>query len=216
MDTVTVGLVQVNIGWDYERREAGEPAVQPSERYASTYILPYSVALLQAYAQRRAPRPERYRFLTPIHRRLPLEAAVRHLLPADVVAFSAYVWNERLSLAVARRIKELRPETLVVFGGPQVPDAAEGFLRENGQVDIVAHGEGEAVFLDVLERVPARDWSGLAGVSYLEGGIFRAQPRRARIKDLSELPSPFLDGTWSGRPTAGARSHARSATGARR
>src|SRR5207247_8169025 len=102
----------------------------------------------------------------------------------------------RLSLAVARRIKELRPETLVVFGGPQVPDAAEGFLRENGQVDIVAHGEGEAVFLDVLERVPARDWSGLAGVSYLEGGIFRAQPRRARIKDLSELPSPFLDGPF--------------------
>ena len=43
-------------------------------------------------------------------------------------------------------------EALVVFGGPQVPDRAEAFLREHPFVDVAAHGEGEATF-DLTPKV---------------------------------------------------------------
>src|SRR5262245_7294942 len=118
MAPLKVGLVQFNIGWDYEDREAVDAE---GSHYASTFILPYSVALLQAYAQRYAKDASRYEFLLPLHRRVPMAAALARLEGADVVAVSSYVWNEQLSLALAAELKARRPETLVVFGGPQVP-----------------------------------------------------------------------------------------------
>jgi len=91
-----------------------------------------------------------------VYSRIPVQQAVDHLLGADVIGFSTYVWNIRISLEVARRIKAARPETLIVFGGPQVPDRAEEFLRQNPFVDIVSHGEGEPIFLSILENFPRR------------------------------------------------------------
>ena len=48
--------------------------------------------------------------------------------PPAVVAFSNYSWNRELSYALAREAKRRRPETLVVFGGPNYP--LEDPLRE--------------------------------------------------------------------------------------
>src|SRR5262249_19932768 len=130
---VRVGLVQIN------------------NSFSGQNYLPYSVGLLQAYVEGHAD-PGRYRFLLPLYRRIPVREAVDHLRAADVVGFSAYVWNIRISLEIARRIKRAKPETLILFGGPQVPDRAETFLRANPFIDLVCHGEGEAVFLQILNQ----------------------------------------------------------------
>jgi radical SAM superfamily enzyme YgiQ (UPF0313 family) len=163
----------------------------------STY-LPYSVALLQAYLQGHSARPERYDFALPVVRRLHPPEAVRHLVGADIAGFSAYVWNGNRSLAVARELKAAQPETLVVFGGPHVPDAAESFLREHPYVDVVCHGEGEQTFFELAERYPEREWEDVASVSYLDGaGRFVAVPRRQRLADLELVPSPFLENVFA-------------------
>jgi hypothetical protein len=133
-DPITVGLVQIN------------------NSFSGQNYLPYSAGLLQAYAEANAPAPARYRFLAPLYRRVRIADAVTGLVGADIVGFSTYVWNGRISLEIARRLKERRPETLIVFGGPHVPDKPEAFLRENRFVDLVVHNEGEARFLDILER----------------------------------------------------------------
>jgi radical SAM superfamily enzyme YgiQ (UPF0313 family) len=187
---VRVGLVQINIGltWSNPRRRPGEPAL-------SFGLLPYSVGLLQAYAEEHT--RDEHEFLLPIFERMDVEEAVDHLAGADVAGFSAYVWNERLSLAIARRLKERSPETLIVFGGPQVPDRSEPWLRANPFVDVAVHGEGEAVFATLLDRAETHDWEGIPGISFLQAdGTYAQRPKGTRIVDLAEIPSPFLAGTF--------------------
>lgn len=159
--------------------------------------LPYSTGLLQAYAQKYAAAPERFEFLLPIHKPVRPSEAMERLERADVVAFSAYIWNIRQSLRIARELKRLRPDVLTVFGGPQVPNSAEAFLREHRSVDIACHGEGERVFLQILERAWTREWDGIPSISYLNTREeFVSHPRAARMQDLSAIPSPFLEGVF--------------------
>jgi hypothetical protein len=106
-----VGLVQAN--------------PRSGDRTHPQAYLPYSVAMLQAYAMEHASRPGRLRFLMPLAWRVPLDRASRQLRDADIVAFSVYVWNCHYSLELARLLKQERPERLIVFGGPHVPRRAE-------------------------------------------------------------------------------------------
>ena len=116
------------------------------------------MALLEAYARSKAPGTRsRYRFLRlPIYKRIPIASAVEQLLGCDIVGFSTYVWNGQISLEIARRLKERQPETLIVFGGPHVPDQPEAFLRAHPFIDVAVHNEGEQTFLRLLERFPER------------------------------------------------------------
>jgi hypothetical protein len=176
---VRVGLVQIN------------------NSFSNQNYLPYSVGMLQAYAQRHLAHPERFEFLLPVYRRIPVETAVAQLAGAEVVLFSTYVWNLRISLEIARRLKAQAQPPLVVFGGPQVPDRAEAFLRQHGFIDLCVHGEGELAGTAILERARTRDWSGLAGVSRLDpSGTFVTLPRGERLPDLDAIPSPYLDGVF--------------------
>ncbi|MDB5902491.1 MAG: uncharacterized protein JWM26_1369 [Betaproteobacteria bacterium] len=168
--------------------------VQINNSFSGQNYLPYAAGLLQAYAGRYAAHPERYTFALPIYSRIPVQEAVDRLLGVDVIGFSAYVWNIRISLEIARRIKAQRPETLIVFGGPQVPDRAEAFLREHRFVDLVCHGEGEAVFLGILENFPSRTWENVPSVSYFApDGAFVNRPRAERLRDIGVVPSPYLE-----------------------
>ncbi len=168
---------------------------QINNSFSGQNYLPYSVALLEAYVRSHASDPERYEFLLPLYRRVRVAEAVSHLGRADVVGLSVYVWNIRLSLEIARRLKARRPEITIVLGGPQVPDHPEAFLRENPFVDLVVHNEGERTFLELLERLPDGGLEGIAGTSRRgpDGEIVR-EPPRERIRDLAEIPSPFLGG----------------------
>src|SRR5688572_27753385 len=106
---VAVGLVQIN------------------NSFSGQNYLPYSVGLLQTYVQQKAVEPARYRFLPPLYKRVRIADAVASLLGADLVGFSTYVWNGRISLEIARRLKVAKPGIVIVFGGPHVPDQPEAF-----------------------------------------------------------------------------------------
>lgn len=171
--------------------------VQINNSFSNQNYLPYSVGLLQSYVNRRASVPENYEFLLPIYRRLPVQDAVQNLRGADIVGFSTYVWNIRISLEIAKRLKEENPETLIVFGGPHVPDRSENFLRKNPFVDLCVHGEGEHVFLEILENFSERNWKNIPSVSYLEkDGSLVCHPKAGRIGDLSSITSPYLEGVF--------------------
>jgi radical SAM superfamily enzyme YgiQ (UPF0313 family) len=177
---VKVGLVQIN------------------NSFSGQNYLPYSIALLQTYVQRFAPDPGRFEFLTPLYKRVRIADAVEALKGADLVGFSTYVWNGRISLEIARRLKAQKPGIVIVFGGPHVPDQPEAFLRANPQIDVAVHNEGERTFLKLLEAWPDREaWAGLAGVSMVNAdGTFVRNPNIDRVRDLDEIPSPFLEGAF--------------------
>jgi radical SAM superfamily enzyme YgiQ (UPF0313 family) len=176
---VTVGLVQIN------------------NSFSGQNYLPYSVALLQSYVEKKAADPSRYRFLLPLFKRVRIAEAVDSLLDADLIGFSTYVWNGRISLEIARRLKARNPNVVIVFGGPHVPDQPEAFLRANPFIDLAVHNEGEGIFLRLLEEFPRRDWSEFPGVSFIAAdGTFTRRPNGTRINDLDEIPSPFLEGAF--------------------
>jgi radical SAM superfamily enzyme YgiQ (UPF0313 family) len=180
------------------RRPLAVGLVQINNSFSGQNYLPYSVALLQTYVQKMSPDPGRYRFLPPIYKRVRIADAVEALKDADLVGFSTYVWNGRISLEIARRLKALRPEIVVVFGGPHVPDQPEAFLRAHPQIDLAVHNEGERTFLKLLEGFGERAaWEDLPGVSLVKpDGTFLRNPNIDRVRDLDEIPSPFLEGAF--------------------
>ena len=171
--------------------------VQINNSFSGASYFPYTAGLLQAYIQEHAKFSECYEFLPFIYSRIPVEESVNQLLSADIVGFSAYVWNFRLSLEIARKLKEQNPEILIVFGGPQVPDKAEGFLSQFPFIDVVCHGEGEQVFCAIVENYPSKNWGSIPSISYLDDdGLFINHPKAPRIKDLDVIPSPYLNGLF--------------------
>src|ERR1700754_1122461 len=116
LNMVRIGLVQIN------------------NSFSGQNYLPYSIACLQSYARTKLP-PDRFIFLPMIYKRIPAFEVVERLREADVVGFSTYVGTAQISLEAARRLKRLDPQKFIIFGGPQVPDGAEAFLREHPFID---------------------------------------------------------------------------------
>ena len=103
--------------------------VQINNEFSGQCYFPYSVGILQAYAQKHLALLGEIDFLLPIYKRLRVTEAVERLGEADIVGFSTYVWNFEISRAIAKALKERQPETVIVFGGPHVPDSMKQFQR---------------------------------------------------------------------------------------
>ncbi len=206
---ITVGLCQINAG------------------FSGASYLPYSVGLLEAYARKNLPNIDRFQFLSPIFTRESVDSAVKKLISSNIACFSLYVWNNQLSLAIAKELKARKPNIVIVVGGPHVPDKykshiqnkqlpitisslkknqpnssdpalarTEAYLRDNSYIDIACHGEGERPFSLLLENIYG-DWGKIPSISYLDKDRYIVQTERiARLKELDELPSPYLEGTF--------------------
>lgn len=126
-----------------------------------------------------------------------------------VAFFSNYIWAHKGNLQAAQRLKALDRRFVTVFGGPQAPsypEAAEAMLESHPHVDVLVRGEGEETASHLLDRLrwsPEREPEG-AGLEAVPGLTYRAFGRseivrtldRPRIRDLADLPSPYLDGTF--------------------
>ncbi len=170
---------------------------QINNSFSGAHYLPYAAGLLEGHVRAHARSPAGYEFLEPLFRRIPVEEAVNQFKDADVVGFSLYAWNIKLSLCILRELKRINPNILIICGGPQVPDRAEEFLQENPFIDLAAHGEGEAVFVDILDCLENGAVHEAGGISYRdENGIFCTNPKPDRIRDLEEIESPYLSGMF--------------------
>jgi radical SAM superfamily enzyme YgiQ (UPF0313 family) len=180
---IRVGLVQIGEGFGRNQ-----------------YYFPYSIGILQAYAQRHLANISRYRFMLPIYRRVSKVDAVDRLRDADVVFFSSYLWNYKASLVIAEEIKRCDPAVLIVFGGPQIPvekDKLETMLRKHPFIDIGCYGEGEVPFLEILQNLPDASWERVSSIGYIDGaGKFVMTPAHGRIENLNEIASPYLEGVF--------------------
>lgn len=118
----------------------------------------------------------------------------------DLVGFSIYAWSEELSRFCAQKIKENSEKTVIVAGGASVDDIdAEmlRFLRLNSCYDLCVANEGEFSFLSLLEHLkshgrlmPNETIEGCARLS-TDGTLLRGS---YELPDLSEIPSPYLEG----------------------
>ena len=121
----------------------------------NTTHFPLDSGLLQAFAlsrPNRAAHDSFEPFLFHIDR--PESILDRYENPS-AAAFSFCMWNEQLSLRVARNVKDHWPDCLIVLGGPQVPHDPTQFFADHPFVGVSVRGEGEEPCPDVLEWSPA-------------------------------------------------------------
>jgi radical SAM superfamily enzyme YgiQ (UPF0313 family) len=174
--------------------------IQIGENFGGQYYLPYSIGLLQAYAQKKLVNIKDFEFLLPVYKRMPIEEIVAGFRDAQVVFFSVYIWNFKFSLEVAKGLKSAGADCLTIFGGPQVParpEALEKLLRDHPYIDIGCYGEGEVPFLKILENLPARTWMEAPSIGFIDSNNrFVMTPLAGRIADLDEIPSPYLEGIF--------------------
>ena len=118
-----------------------------------------------------------------------LEENIIKCKDGDILLCSCYVWNWEISTHLAKEVKKINPECLIIFGGPQIPEDTNGFFEKYPYVDIIVHGEGEYTLKNILEEyLKDKNWSNVKGIST---SSFRTLPQE-RINDLSEIPSPYL------------------------
>lgn len=180
--------------------------VQINNSFSGQNYFPYSIGIIQAYALQHCKTANEFEFIDPIYKRMSVKTAVEKLKNCDVIGFSLYVWNEKISLKIAKELRNVNPNCFIVMGGPQVPDKAEEWLRLNSSfVDIAVHGEGEHVFTLILEKLSKKssdvhwkslDWSDIPGISYLNNDRFITNAKKGRFKTLDEIPSPYLSGMF--------------------
>jgi radical SAM superfamily enzyme YgiQ (UPF0313 family) len=171
--------------------------VQMNNSFANQTYFPYSVGLLQAYFQKHSEAEKEFEFLQPIYKKIPIKDSLENLLDSDISFFSTYLWNINTSLEIAKNIKNMKPEQVIVFGGGGFSKKhPEKFLKENSFIDIACRGEGERVFTSILENYKDRNWKNIPSIDYNEKGKIITNPQGKRIVDLKEVPSPYLEGVF--------------------
>ncbi len=173
--------------------------IQIGDGFGDQYYLPYAIGLLQGYAQSRLAEPDSVKFGLPVYRRMPPDDAVQMLAGSRILFFSVYLWNHALSSEIARRYRQLYPETVIVFGGPQVPENSERlirFMQEHPWVDLACYTEGEEPFLRILENFHPRLWQQVPGVAFRTNSSIEITAPPARLEELDQIPSPYLSGAF--------------------
>lgn len=129
--------------------------------------------------------------------------------PPDVLGVSTYSWNHNLALRMVRYAKEKNPGILTLMGGPNFPltiEEQESWMRTMPEIDAHVRGptyEGEIAFTNLIQRFV--DIGGdrdrlfdevVAGNQWIhpKTGDFMVGGDLPRIRDLDEIPSPYLSG----------------------
>jgi radical SAM superfamily enzyme YgiQ (UPF0313 family) len=129
----------------------------------------------------------------------------------NIIGFSNYSWNSRLSERFARYAKQCCPEVVVVMGGTNFPQKGEEqtkYLACRPEIDIHIANEGEKSFSNIVNAaLLSRDGGPgifdepIGGAHFIRPEFRREKDAElisgatvTRLKDLDEIPSPYLTG----------------------
>lgn len=161
----------------------------------ATYWLPYAVAKLWSMCKTDKIVAQKWVANDFIFERKNPKQLINEIEEPNVAAFSCYVWNWNWNLEMAKEIKQKWPNTIIIFGGPQVPERKENLSRfyteYSNIVDYTFHGEAELSLISFLKYVTNDEAKLPNGVTYKD---YYENTQGERVNDLNTTPSPFLDG----------------------
>lgn len=161
------------------------------------YFLPYSVGCVWAYVVAQPELTDAYVLDQIVWRRDPIDQLAQQLSNNHMVMFSTYIWNRNYNYALARKIKQINPQVITVFGGPEPMYNDVNFFRTHPYVDYVIKREGELVMAQLMQALlthtPAQQVPGL--IMNLNGQ-HTDTGNATRIDDLALMPSPYLTGVF--------------------
>lgn len=111
----------------------------------------------------------------------------------NIVGWSTYVWNAKRVLHLSACIKKQLPKVKILVGGPEVTPETD-YIANHPAIDIGCYGEGEITFTEILKAILLyeADLSSIKGIFYRKSKELIVNPQREYLKDLNQIPSPFL------------------------
>jgi len=174
----TVSLVQVNF--------------QQGPKELNSYYLPYSIGMIWSYANSFDSVKQNYILDKIIFKRDNIDVVSDELSKNDVIGFSTYVWNRNYNFELAKKIKEKNSNSILIFGGPEMPVTDKHIFEKYSFIDIVVKKEGEIIFKEILENL--NDLTCVKGIIINRNGKRLDTANRDRIENLDILESPYLNG----------------------
>ena len=112
------------------------------------------------------------------------------------LALGAYIWNEKYLLDVVTWTKTHYPETVIIFGGPQVTYGDHHLVTEYPGVDYFIRGEGEIPFTELINvlscgEIPNQDLLNCYAI-YTPELFKQGKCDRIFTAELDKLMSPYL------------------------
>ncbi len=111
---------------------------------------------------------------------------------ADVYGFSVHIWNRRYVFELAVMLKLLRPEAVIVLGGPEVSFAVAKAFAELPVVDYIVQGEGERSFAALLKYL-RKGGAVPENIAYRSADGVMLNGGTTVVEDLAILPFPYDD-----------------------
>ncbi|MEA3543818.1 MAG: B12-binding domain-containing radical SAM protein [Thermodesulfobacteriota bacterium] len=110
-----------------------------------------------------------------------------------IIAFPLYVWNRQKILQLSQRLRQKKPDLILLAGGPEASADSQKVMT-SGALDGVIRGEGEVSFAELIIQFNAGK-SPTEIVGFLPASQTSVTiPAVAVCPDLSILPSPWLTG----------------------
>lgn len=111
----------------------------------------------------------------------------------DVVAINVMTATVYTAWEMARIVKEVMPQAIVIAGGAHCSALPEDTLKEPA-INYGITGEGEGPFRDLLIALQKKEYpSNINNLVYRCQGKIHVNPRRAPIKDIDSIPFPCRD-----------------------
>ncbi|MFC1992245.1 B12-binding domain-containing radical SAM protein [Chloroflexota bacterium] len=119
------------------------------------------------------------------------EEIVSRASSSEVVAFTATSPMLKHAGELARQVKQVNPEAIIIFGGAH-PTVLPGNTLKEKSIDIVVRGEGEETILEVVQAVERKGPLGrIKGISYRnDDEEVIHNPERGLIPNIDSIPFP--------------------------
>lgn len=152
--------------------------------------IPFGLAMLASIAEEEG---QQVAFLDLNANRVPLQIAGEEIAldNYDVIAIGGLSSQYKDICRIIPICRKIHPNAQILAGGGFATYMPDKILRILPEIDIVAIGEGEETFREILQLGPHGDYSKIKGIAYREdSGIIKFTEPRPLIKDMDTLPYP--------------------------
>ncbi|MDT8377454.1 MAG: radical SAM protein [Desulfotignum sp.] len=118
----------------------------------------------------------------------------------DLIGFSVTNPTRFSAMSLARIVRQIRPQTVIVFGGPAPTFMADYFFSTCKALDIIVKGEGEQTCLALVHALAGHrvrkdqknvpDFSRIPGLVFRDGNTLKHTGPAPLIQDLDRLVHP--------------------------
>lgn len=161
--------------------------------------IPYAVGCLISHCLKDDLIKENYIFLEPEYKYNCHHSShfKEKLKKTDILGLTCYVWNQPINDQISKIFKEINPNGIVIYGGPNVPEdknIAKQYAIDRQFVDLFFVGPGEINFANFLKNLHTTN-----KLDNHEGTftIYKNNVNLTRESyKIENIPTPYLDGIF--------------------